>query len=879
MWMASLLLRHCSRSEEGATTMVKDILGQKHTDEMVSLGQANLKVLRQLDVWCKHLEITPTAAGLLAQMSGLPIGSFRLSCKHATYIPDGMNLVWTSQEFLDRNCRQCAHQEPNGDSSWGRHILAEIDAARTEAAQRKEEMQAAVEDIRRQCRARAGLGRKDDNVTEHQILSWAEQVFDGDEETSRSAARNLTEAAKVAPDLFGEAVVGALCFAAPTEAFHEVSLPVLSELASRSPNLGQRLASTAAATLRVGVELEHCCAIFTVTRPTWAREERRAVIERVIGLRNHIRPFGGWSRRDPRCELVDIAPDYSLSNIFLAQEYDRESETVLGAIRDLVRSLDPDARINGCGVARGLMRLRPKAAVSLAPDIAASLELVESEFGESADGAACGALAQAFLIDADAIDCILAERIESRAPPVQEQLIEVYARVLRARVSTAGDDEEDSIASEDERVRAASAIALRRVLQLLQNEKLDVGPLLVAAQAVNAASRDRPQQLLDHHAVLLGTMAAWSLQAEARPAPPVIEMPGAGPKPPALLAIEKQSRNLRWQTVKRELGKILSTLIDTYPDKFAETLIGSFKNLDSTKHAVFKGEVTRLLGELGKQYAYLPRVLPTLWVALMDQASVHVRYRAVEAIGKCFESSTQPPPSDVVDVVVLHLNDSYKVVHQTAAEVVGYNADWLTQEQATDALARLDYLIQAYRTEDPYQLRSIAGALLSVSRRVPRARIWAVERVLSHIPSGINLLDEQLLDELVRRVRPSEPAAQAVAPVILRWVGSDGARSDDYRDHANEAFSWLHSLPSGVFAQIRALALEEAVKLAQDPRRAISFASLFATHEDYVGERNVLTQARSRLPAGRQFEEVARTMEKLAEAASRNVARVGERVK
>ncbi|MBL8793611.1 MAG: hypothetical protein JNM56_06890 [Planctomycetia bacterium] len=861
--------------KNGVEYVVKDLMGQKRMDEMLALGQANCEVLRQLDRWCKHLEVQMTSAGMLAGMSGLPIGSHRLSCQHATHGLESMNLPWVSRDFLDQNCRSCPHHEPDGDPQWGQDVLVQVETARAETAQREKGMQAAVEEVRRRCRAQAEHGRKDDNLTEHQILAWTEQVFESDAGKARAAAGNLAEAAKVAPDLFGEAVVGALCGAAPTVAFHEAALPALADLAGKRPDLAGRLTDTAVAAIEAGVGLEHASAIFTKIRPEWSSEARRRVIERVLGVRNHIRPIGGWRRRDPQCDLIDIPPDYSLSDSFLAQEHDRDAETVLGVIKDAVRLPDPDRRINACGVVRGLMGLRPQVGVVLAPVVAGSLELVENEFGESADDVECKTLAQAFLIDPEAIDGILSGCMESRGPPVQEQLIEVYTRVLRAKVSAVDDDDSDPAAPDEVIVRTAVAIALRRVLHFLQDEQLDIDPLLAAAQAIHAASCHHPEQLIEHHPILLGTMAAWSLQSQARPAPPTILVPGAGSKPPGLVAMEEHSRDLRWQNVKRELGNALSELVEAYPQRLADTLIETFANLDSKTHYAFKGEVTRLLGVLGKQYDLLPRVLPSLWSALMDSSSAVVRYRGTDAFGECFGRSRQAPPRDVVDVFVLHLNDSYIAVHQAALRVVGDNADWLTEAQAIEALQRLANLVRTYKSERPFELERIADALLHVSRRVPRARLWSVNQVLPLIPSGVKLLDKQLIERLVRGVRPAEPAARAVAPVVLRWVGADESDTDDFRDKTNEAFSWLHNLPPAFFREVCASAIEQARKTAKHYRRAISFASLFAAHEDYEMEREVLTLARSHLPSGRRFEEVARAMEKLADAAGRSAARLG----
>jgi hypothetical protein len=620
--------------------------------------------------------------------------------------------------------------------------------------------------------------------------------------------------------------------------------------------------------------LELCCAILSKVRSDWPPEKRQRVIETVIAMRNHIRPIGGWPKRDPRCDLVDIAPDYSLSNAFLAEEYDRNAETVLSAIKTALRSPDPNRRTNACGVVRGLMRLRPLVGNVFATALATTLELVENEFGESADDAAGNTLAEAFLIDPEAIDGILADHIKSRNTAVQEQLIEVYTRILRTRTLSI---EDDAQADDDRRVPAAVGVALRRVLQLLQDPHLDIDPLVEAAQAIRTASRDHPDEVIPHRDVLLGTMAEWSLQSEARPTPPTILLPDSMPKPPALAAMEKHSRDLRWRTIKQELGGALGELVEAFPDQFAEPLSRSFENLDSKTHFAFKGEVTRLLGVVGQKYELLARVLPVLWSALMDSSSAFVRSRGVEAIGNCFGYSKQAPPSDVVAILVLHLNDSYTAVHQAAVRAIGDNADWLTKEQAIEALQRLEVLLQTYKSKGSRELERIADTLLDVSRRFPRTRVWAVKQVLSLMPSGDGFLDGQLIERLLRGIRPAEPVALVVAPAVLRWIGAGADDDDNNGDGKDEALSWLHGLSPSHFKEIRPFVVEYARKTAKNIRLVLSFASLFAANQDYQGECDALALARSELPAGRRYEMAARNLETLAHAASRNAARSGSR--
>jgi hypothetical protein len=229
--------------------MVREFMGQQRTEKMLALGEANLEVLRQIGRWCKLLKAEQTSSGMLAAVSGLPIGSFRLSCPHATYIPDAMNLPWVSRDYLDHNCRNCSHRQPNGDPKWGQDVLLQIDTTRAEVTRREAEVRSALEELRKQCRTQAEKGRTDNNLTEHQILSWTEQLFDNDGARSEEACKHLCDAVPVASDLFGTAVVEALCVGASTEGFHGVTLRVLAELAGKRTELAETLTDVALAAL------------------------------------------------------------------------------------------------------------------------------------------------------------------------------------------------------------------------------------------------------------------------------------------------------------------------------------------------------------------------------------------------------------------------------------------------------------------------------------------------------------------------------------------------------------------------------------------------------------------------------------------------------
>lgn len=849
---------------------MKDLHGEKQIERYVQLGRTNQEVLGQLHTWCKHLEAVPTSSGLLAGLSGLPIGSFRLSCQHAAQALDGMVLSWTSCEFLDQNCRNCRFQESDGDLHWGREVLTKIDSSKAEAARHEREILSTVEELRRECRVIAGQGRSIGNLTEHQILTWTEQIFDRDQRRSRDAAENLFKAAKVAPDLFGEPVIIAICRAGTAKTFSRASLPILKELAERRPDLSERLTATALSAIYSQISLEYSCAILCETRPNWDDQIRRQVIEHVVGSRNHIRPIGGWPTRDPQCDLVDIPPSYEMSDTFLLQEYDRDSATVCGVIKDALRATEPNRRINACGVLRGLMRLRPLVGNAFASELVASLEMVDNEDWESADHAVCNTLMQAFLLDPNTINRIIRQSIELGRPPIQSLLIDVYTKLLNGQACSTDDN---LTIVNDHQMQEAITVGLQSLLQLLHDKKLDIDPLGEVVQAIHIAGCNHPEKLIEQFSVLLGTLASWSMQPDAKPAPVALLIPGAMPITAAHAEVEKGRRNSRWSSIKREFGDALAEVVDKYSHKLSELLLSTFNNLDSMRYGYFKCEVVRLLGVLGRRFDLLPRILPCLWDALIDSSSASIRCRGTEAIRDCFGHSKYAPPANVVDKLVRNLKDPYIGVHQAAIRIIGDNPEWLTEDQVVEAMQCLDDLIQVYKLERPYSLESIAETLLKVSRRAPHDRDWAVNVVLSLIPSGESLLDQQLIMLLTRNVRSVEGTSRSVAEVVVRWIGTNQRDTYDYCDRMGPAFSWLFNLPLEVFHEIRPGLIEEALKTGTNHRKAICFASLFSSYEDYEGEYETLSLLVSKLPSGRQFEEMVKAIEKLADVADRNATR------
>lgn len=117
------------------------------------IGRANQAVLGPARQWCSHLKVEMESSGLLAEYTGLPVGSHSVTCPHATSITGGMNLPIILPEFVIRHCRGCPHHTPAGDPSWGREIIADHERRENERRVREEAAARTLDDLRARLRS------------------------------------------------------------------------------------------------------------------------------------------------------------------------------------------------------------------------------------------------------------------------------------------------------------------------------------------------------------------------------------------------------------------------------------------------------------------------------------------------------------------------------------------------------------------------------------------------------------------------------------------------------------------------------------------------------------------------------------------------------
>ena len=204
------------------TYMVKHRQEEARMQKMVNLGRQNEEILPKARAWCKHLQIVMTSSGMLADMSGLPVGSHDITCSHAKNGCGGMNLPWILPEFLVEHCKGCTFHAPNGDTEWGLQVLGNREKQRKAIEERQCQQRVQLDEVRAQSRAIQHQARQQADLTVHRVLELTEQLFDDDPSRSAAASALLQEAAKVAADLFHPAAVDVI--------LNSAIQPALSEL-------------------------------------------------------------------------------------------------------------------------------------------------------------------------------------------------------------------------------------------------------------------------------------------------------------------------------------------------------------------------------------------------------------------------------------------------------------------------------------------------------------------------------------------------------------------------------------------------------------------------------------------------------------------------
>lgn len=772
-----------------------------------------------------------------------------------------MNLPWICSDFLVNHCDGCPHHLPNGDTSWAKEIINNRREACKKREQEAREHQERINRLRGELREQSHQIGDEAEPESRKIIQFLEYMFSGEAGQLQTSVTYLEQSARLAPDLFPEAAIDLILTLAVTEEFADPILTVCRELAARRDDLRSRLEGVALECIRRGLSVEKAATVIERLGDAVEYPLDESVVENLMLTQNHSLPIGG---------LRSSKTDYTNSTSVLVRCFDADCKSVEAIVCRNLLNENEQIRVRLCGAIGLIQQIRPQLVLNLLADFLKSLNLHDKErFGTSPSGKLVHLLQSAFRNSPEQIDTFLGDAMNSVRPAVQEDIIRVYRdqffdrtldwRFRRSRSQTAN-------------VSVPEKIAIRRILCWLKDENLEMDIRAEAAEALQMACNYATSAMLAEFDSLLGYFAIVEEQEAPPDDTPKIIIPGL-PSDPRLEELNYLNRRQMWGIFKQRLYKCLETLCEARPREVFDSVHGCLDNPNARLGDGFKSALVSLLGSLGKEYELRLRVLPLLMRALMDYGSARVRAKAIYASIDMFSHSQTAPPANLVDSIVIHLRDTYVVVHKAAVQAVGQRAGWFNEQQTVEVLQCLATHLHVYR-EDKFQLNDICEAILNAGHRDERLKLYSLRLIESVYPTGEEYIDSDIAKKLTHFCQPAEQLAVLVAPMIASFLGQHDCDGDySYCDDRKRMFKWLYDLPAVTFQRVLGHLLKSADQLAaRDARECCHFASLFSRFGVFQQEREVLEIASNSLPQEPRYDDFRRKLNQLASIAAANYA-------
>lgn len=803
-------------------------------DDAVKRGLDNQECLNGMLSWCQNVRINRESEGLYAQMSGLPIATHTIECPHVDGSIGSMNLRWIFNNFLRDHCDGCPHHASNGDTSWAESILK---SQRDQSTIRNEKFEAEkkrITDLRGKLIEHSKLLAISVPAETKEIVRFVEHLFSDQVSEREEASLCLIESACLAPDLFPSEAVSLLIELAATEDHAAVTLPICIALGEKATEVRSQLLPLARQNIEARLHVRLSAELLNAVGDAGAFPLPEACVTGLFLDQQYEMHPVAWSRSHP---------DYSSHLKAIERSYDASPESVLAVLRGWITNTDQQVRTRFLGGLRLLQASRPQVAVDLTETLVNSLHLYENKDGGSKtpSGQIVKILAAIFARTPKRCDEILARTFCGARAAVQEDIIGVYSEQFRQTARKRVD-------SVDDQYQESLQIASGRLLNWIKDDTLDLELRVEATDAFEKVCNDRPSEAIEKFDLVFGILAMIMSQDAPPDLLPKILIPGEVIDP-RMAGLDAYRLKQNWYFLKQRLTNCLQSLAESLPDRVYETVAGCFGQPSGSVGDELRATCMMMLGTVGKRFEFRAKVLPLMMKGMMNYESTLVRAKAIDATGEMFRHSTINPPTNVVDVINVHLQDQYNMVHQAAVSIVSRNADWFTDTQAFDAMRALSVHLTVYKSE-PYQVNNVCDAILALASQHPQLMNFAVALVNSAVPTGEPMADEKILDQLVWRCPSDSEVSATIASMIGNYFASvPSDRINGYEHEREHMFEWLYNLPPKIYGTVAESLFAHALQLAKrDPWEVCRFASLFSINGDFSKESAVLEEAGLAIP-------------------------------
>lgn len=788
----------------------------KRSEEAIELGKKNVEYISKATGWCKHLECKMTSAGMLAEATRLPIGSIKVSCKHAIGSHESMNLPWIVPEFIIENCEGCEYHNPNGQEEWGKKIISDEKSRIKKQEENLEKERSRKQLIRKQLKALPEEKKKDADVTQREIFNLFIGLFSEKKEEREGSLESILNAAEIASDLFSESLIDIIRENISLEGYRSTFLEIVFSLA-KSGHSVMKFKNDIEELIVKRKNIELCAGIYLNCSPEYPLKDE--LIDGLILGQSHVRGLMDRHQNSyPNCTELII------------KSYEKAEDQIVDRFRTYLDHKIDGIRINTCVSLIQLQRENPSIGLTLVDNLIDSLDKPITIEYDSADHRIKESLSEAFISNPELVDKKVREKFRQKGDDVKSELIDLYRRLVFKIEKL----EIDSSLREtiEEKIYLFT-------FEAAKDEELDLEIRAEAAEALKRLSTYGGGIVVKNIDSVLGYYALISELKETQEKPKII-LPNEEDNP-FLKALDKQNQDLIWNRVKSNILGTVKKTAKRYPDSLISTLISTYDKLDSKRQKYFKSAIVSLLGDVGSDYNLRKEVLPFIMKALVDFDSQLIRARALDSLESLFRGAKSNPPKNIIEIVLLHLEDQYVIVHKAAIRCVRNHTYWFEKHLAYEVLLKLLQLLEIYRSK-PYDLKEIVKSLLIISNRLDIGRSKCIAETIKCLPTNEYYVDKELIEEILKYLDPKEEEAEFLAPHLVNFLKTYRRDYNSFGIMIEEKiFTWLSELNEDAFLKIEEIVLESGKELTKkDVYTVRYFVAILAAFKCYEKEHQLL---------------------------------------
>jgi len=754
------------------------------------------------------------SAGLLAELSGLPVGLMTIGCEHAS---DGrtmsMHLNQVATSFITANCRNCPHHSPISDDNIGHSILKEyerLQETKTEVVQDKPTVKQRLVELVSGNLLEA-LHRE--KITTQSILELVAGLDNGDRH--KEAAKKLVSAAKIAPEFFNELAIEVICSHFPDPEHGAECISTIRTLATATghiPDVALEAAKLCILKFRNPDDASGLIGDVIVKR-NWVPDDE--LIHQLTGIQQHRRPIGSFY----------VAQSFEGNNYVLVEIGKRNLRALEKSFRRRLRG-ERQTRVNASTAIRSLVDALPDLALAMVDPLITSLELDDDMYDIPADGAACNTLTAIYIRHPDAVQEKIATALPMLSSEAKEVLFDVYRRVA---------DEAEGFDRRRDTESARLAIAC---LPLIVPVLISTVSGLSSSLEVRAAAAETLESIAKCHQSLIVSQLDSLLGILATVTHEEVLFEESQNEADAQF-MERMSRQQLYGKIIRKLVKAIEHLCKTNGGEVFKALREIIGRLNSAQshEARYKSELTPLYGNLALNRDLTPEIIPELFKLLMDFESVAVRRAAVRTIGELLRKTPDALPQEMIEMLTIYLSDRFVAVHQNVARAMRYYEP-RDQDEAAKIATELIGWYQTYKQsqKDSRFLRDLSESLMAITCGYQDLVVRFVVPVIVDLAreSDIYTADDVLFD--FKRLLPLIPDGYDTifAREVLGFLRRTEREQFNSEDHSGRYRLWLTLFDvsrTAIENNLEELRRTALTKTNTDPWDALKMVQLLCYHE------------------------------------------------